>query len=108
MKSSELEDIIKLSLISQLENVKLDEEEANDVAERHQLETLKLNPKEEEAPPPPAEEDNKLAKMDAFQANLDKIKTQNAKLLKGKKPRNGMKSKDKNDPNESTDSDEAA
>ncbi len=108
-KASDLEEIIKLSLVSQLDSVKIDEEEANDVAERHQLETLKRNPKEEEAPPPVAEdgEGAKIAKMDAFQANLDKIKSQNAKLLKEKKPRELQRKngKEKNDNESSSDDD---
>lgn len=103
-KASDLEDIIKLSLISQLENIEFDEEEENNIAEKHQLESINRNPKEEENPLPPGDdEEDKLAKMDAFQANLDKIKNQNAKLLKDKKP----KDKDrKNGDDDSSDSDE--
>ena len=103
-KASDLEDIIKLSLISQLENVNFNEEEEDDIAEKHQLESINRNPKEEDNPLPPAEdEEDKLAKMDAFQANLDKIKNQNAKLLKEKKPKDKVNKKDDGD---SSDSDE--
>jgi len=45
--------------------------------------------------------------MDAFQANLDKIKTQNAKLLKERKPREiKKKSAKKNDDDSSSDDDD--
>lgn len=102
-KSGDLEDIIKLSLISQLDNHKIDEDEANDIAEKHQLESMKKNPKEEEPIEiEPEQDDQKIAKIDEFQANLDKIKNKNANLLKDRKPKDKKNKKS----NESSSSDD--
>lgn len=92
-RACDLEDIIKLSLISQLDNIKVDEDEANDFSEKHQLEAIKRDPKDEGKEFEEGKEDT-IAKMDAFQKNLDQIKTQNAKLLKDKKPKDSSKKGD--------------
>ena len=104
-RAHDLEEIIKLSLISQLDNVKVNDDEANDFSEKHQLEAIKRDPKETDEGKEFNEEGkgDTLAKMDAFQKNLDQIKTQNAKLLKDQKPRDVEKKKKKNDSSSSDD-----
>ena len=86
----ELEDIIKQCLISQLENVKDDEEDSKEMLEKHQLELMQALKKPDDT------ESEQKDKLDAFEAKLDKIKSANEAILHGKKK---IKKKTKNDPN---------
>ena len=96
-----------MSLISQLENIKVDENEAKELSEKHQLDSLNQNQDENGKNQEEDEDEDKMAKMDAFQANLDKIKNQNAQLLEDKKPKaNKSKGNKKSKDQDSSDSDD--
>ncbi len=81
-KADKLAEIIKQSLISQLENIKQDnEEEDKEALERHQLEALTAQQQEKKE----VQDDNEqMEKLNAFEAKLDKIKIDNENILKGK------------------------
>ena len=105
IKGSDLEDIIKQSLISQLENVQIDDDEVKEVIEKHQLDSLSAyTQRQQEAIETENETEDQLAKLDAFNANLEKIKNANKELLDGKKTLNVVKGK--NNQNDSSDSDD--
>lgn len=82
----ELEDLIKQSLISQLETVKLDDDEAKETLEKHQLVSMNQNQQEIQ--------ENK-SKMDAVEMNIDKMKQQNEDVLQGKAVHTKKKKKKK-------------
>jgi hypothetical protein len=90
----DLDEIIKQSLISQLENVKVDDEEAKETLEKHQLESLNQNQDDM---------DEHKSKMDAVEANLDKMKQQNEDVLQGKQVHKKKKKKLPNGEEGSTD-----
>lgn len=70
--------------MSQLESIKIDEDDDDrDAVERHQLESL-ASKREEVAEEKVASLEEQKEKMDAFEAKIDKIKNQNAAILEGK------------------------
>jgi hypothetical protein len=74
-----LDDVIKQSLISQLENIREDdEEEDREALEKHQLDAMNAT-----ADLDKETEENK-EKLNAFEAKLDKLKVDNENVLKGK------------------------
>jgi predicted RNase H-like nuclease (RuvC/YqgF family) len=76
-----LDDLIKQSLISQLESIKADdEEEDREALEKHQLDAMNATADLEKET-----EENK-EKMDKLEAKLDKLKIDNDNVLKGKHP----------------------
>ena len=80
IKERELDEIIKQSLISQLESIKVDDDETKETIEKHQLESLAANQQLHE-------KDDDLAqkeKMDAFEAKLEKVKAENEAVMEGK------------------------
>lgn len=87
----DLDEIIKQSLISQLENVKDDEDNSQELMEKHQLELMEKDKKDKDD----FDEDDQKFKMDAFEAKLDKIKTDNEAFLRGKKNKTKTSDKDK-------------
>jgi hypothetical protein len=92
-------------LISQLENVQIDDDEVKEVIEKHQLDSLSAyTQRQQEAIETENETEDQLAKLDAFNANLEKIKNANKELLDGKKTLNVVKGK--NNQNDSSDSDD--
>lgn len=104
-KENDLEDLIKQSLISQLETVSVDDEETKEMMEKHQLESLQTNEKSQEDDL----EDDQKNKFDAFEAKLDKIKSENEAILQGKSVhKNKSKSKNgaQNEPKDDSSSDE--
>jgi hypothetical protein len=77
-----LDDVIKQSLISQLESIKDDdEEEDREALEKHQLDALNATT---ELDKETEENKEKMEKLNAFEAKLDKIKVDNENVLKGK------------------------
>ena len=75
-----MDEIIKQSLISQLESVKEDDDDDTDTVQQHQLQSLSSEQQKQH------EEEmrqRQKEKLDAFEAKLDKIKTENAKILDG-------------------------
>jgi hypothetical protein len=107
IKGSDLDEIIKQSLISQLENVKIDEDEAFEIIEKHQMDSLNVSRQktQEEGTEEPNSTVDQLAKLDAFNANLEKIKNQNKSLLEGKKTMNLQPNQSKKQ-SDSSDSDD--
>ncbi|CAF0853290.1 unnamed protein product [Brachionus calyciflorus] len=96
----DLEDIITQSLISQLENVKIDEEDSKELMEKHQLELMQ----EKKSKGDVNDDDDQKDKMDAFEAKLDKIKSENEAILLGKKSKSKKsKSDGKNEESSSED-----
>ena len=93
----DLDDIIKQSLISQLESIKIDDDETKETLEKHQL--LSMNQQE-------ADESEQKSKMDAVEANLDKLKKQNEDVLQGKSVHKKKKKKKENGEEGSTDDEE--
>jgi hypothetical protein len=92
-------------LISQLENVQIDDDEVKEVIEKHQLDSLSAyTQRQQETIETENETEDQLAKLDAFNANLEKIKNANKELLDGKKTLNVVKGK--NNQNDSSDSDD--
>lgn len=92
-------------MISQLENVQIDDDEVKEVIEKHQLDSLSAyTQRQQEAIETENETEDQLAKLDAFNANLEKIKNANKELLDGKKTLNVVKGK--NNQNDSSDSDD--
>lgn len=89
----DLDDIIKQSLISQLENVKEEEVDSQELMEKHQMELMEKDDL--------TNEDQKL-KMDAFEAKLDKIKSENEAFIR-KKSNLKKKSDKKNESDDSSD-----
>ncbi len=75
---NDLEEIIKQSLISQLETIKADEEEVKETIEQHQLKSLQINETDD------TYEQERKEKLDAFEAKLDRIKQENKDILEGK------------------------
>ncbi len=74
-----MDDVIKQSLISQLENIREDdEEEDREALEKHQLDAMNAT-----ADLDKETEENK-EKLNAFEAKLDKLKVDNENVLKGK------------------------
>ena len=69
-------------MISQLENIKVDDDETKEITEKHQLDSLNTDPKKQQD----EETEIQKEKMDAFEAKLDKIKSQTANFLENKKP----------------------
>ena len=96
-----MDEIIKQSLISQLESVKEDDDDGSDTVQQHQLQSLSSEQQKQH------EEEmrqRQKEKLDAFEAKLDKIKTENAKILDGQSTLKLEKSqKKKRDPNASSD-----
>jgi hypothetical protein len=74
-KEADLEEIIKHSLISQLENFNLDDEELEELTEKYKQDPIvgvtEITTNEQE----------QKEKFDAIETKLNKIKTENAKLL---------------------------
>ena len=110
-KARDLDDIIKQSLLSQLESIKIDEDdEDRDAVEKHQLESLATKREEVEEKVVSIEEQKE--KMDAFEAKIDKIKNQNAAILEGKtmskssSQQQQQQEKKKDDDSSSSDEDE--
>lgn len=76
-----------------MENIKIDEDEAAEVIEKHQLESLNQHQQQQQKQPfdtsnlgqQDQDTTDQLAKLDAFNANLEKIKNQNKSLLDSKK-----------------------
>ncbi len=92
-------------MISQLENVQIDDDEVKEVIEKHQLDSLSAyTQRQQETIETENETEDQLAKLDAFNANLEKIKNANKELLDGKKTLNVVKGK--NNQNDSSDSDD--
>lgn len=82
----------------------MDDDEASEVIEKHQLESLSVN--QQKALEEGGEHDtvDQLAKLDAFNANLEKIKNQNRSLFEGKKTMNlDTKNKPQEDSSDSDD-----
>lgn len=80
--ANDLDDLIKQSLVSQLETIKQeDEEEDKEALEKHQLDALNASAEQQKEI---EDEQEKLAKLNAFEAKLDKIKQDNENVLKGK------------------------
>ena len=77
-KENDLEEIIKQSLISQLETIKADEEEVKETIEQHQLKSLQISEADD------TYEQERKEKLDAFEAKLDRIKQENKDILEGK------------------------
>ena len=70
--------------------MKIDEGEAFEITEKHQLDSLNAyrQKTQEEGVEEPTNTIDQLAKLDAFNANLEKIKNQNKSLLEGQKAMN--------------------
>jgi hypothetical protein len=86
-----LDDIIKQSILSQLESVKFDDDESKEASEKHQLESLAMATEETD--------DEKKAKFDAFEQKLKKIKEDNEAILKSADPNKNLKDTDSSDEN---------
>ena len=84
-----MDDIIKQSLLSQLETIKADDDEAKEALEKHQQQTL-ASYQDKEKKLEEEENEHKIAleeqkeRMDAVVAKIDKIKQENASILDGK------------------------
>ena len=77
LQEKDLEEIVRQSLISQLETIKIDEDETKETIEQHQLKSLALSAEQEELM---SQEQKK--RMDAFEAKMNKMQQQQ---LAGKK-----------------------
>lgn len=75
---TDLEDIIKQSLISQLETIKADDEDTKETIEQHQLKSLAMDNNDDEY------NQERKDKLDAFEAKLEKVKKENEAILGGK------------------------
>ncbi len=98
---SDLEDIIKQSLISQLETIKADEEDVKETIEQHQLKSLQINETDD------AYDQERKDKLDAFEAKLDRIKQENKDILEGKSLKKKKQSGAKKGGGSSSDSSDA-
>ena len=80
-----------------------DEDEDREALEKHQLDALNANAQQEKEV---QEEKEKLDKLNEFEAKLEKIKTDNEAILKGKNPLNMNFPKKKKNADTSESSDE--
>ena len=78
MQEKDLEEIVRQSLISQLETIKIDEDETKETIEQHQLKSLALSAEQEELM---SQEQKK--RMDAFEAKMNKMQQQQLANKKG-------------------------
>lgn len=99
LKEEDLEEIIKQSLISQMENFHADEDDLETMNQNYKQDPIvgQLNEDERGV----LKEHEQMEKLDAIESKLNKIKNDNAKLLDKKK-----KPKDKNHRDDSSSSDE--
>ena len=78
LQEKDLEEIVRQSLISQLETIKIDEDETKETIEQHQLKSLALSAEQEELM---SQEQKK--RMDAFEAKMNKMQQQQLANKKG-------------------------